>query len=688
VATKKVGMTIKPSASQLTKEVTKPDLPISGHKQAIIESVLSNDVTIISSETGSGKSTQIPQFLLSAKHRFKRPRDGKGVFRVCITQPRRVAAISLAKRVSGELGESTTGHTVGYRVRFEESMSANTPICFLTDGMLVREAVTDSGSFSNYSVVVFDEVHERSLHTDLLIGLISRAIQDRRNTSSPLKVVIMSATLSVDMFQSFFRSSGATVKSLSIPGRTFPVSIWYTKEVEHDYVEASVCTVLQINEDYHAHEGDILVFLPGQDDIEAVSASLVSRTRSQRSAKELVIVHLFAALSNEAQSVAFNPVADPSRSRKVVLATNIAETSLTIPGIRFVVDCGLVKMKSMINSQLEVLRITPASKATVVQRAGRAGRERAGGQCFRLYRELDYERLIDNSPPEIVRCDMSSSLLQTYAMGIVGGPKSIFKSVSEFPFIDKPSDQSIARAELILKRIGAITSTGLTDTGKTLSMFPLHPLLGNVLINAKQFDCVDEALILVSLLSVDNLWHNSKNGGGTKGNGTIGDHFGLVEVFLEMKKISSLDDRSTVAKRHGLNPNAFGKAVKIEAQLQKLFKQKFGADFTQELSEDRNLKIVQFQRLLAKSLWLNCAKLVTRKNPNSASPVAEYETLDKIPCFIHPGSSLFGMKDPPSCVVYTEITQTTRNYMRGLTAIDGNWLIELVPTYFKAAASQ
>lgn len=666
---------MSPSVHSLNQELSKPSLPVSAHRQSIIDSVLTNDVTIISSETGSGKSTQIPQFLLSAKHRFKRPREGKSQFKICVTQPRRVAAISLAKRVSSEMGESVTGQTVGYRVRFEESMSHKTSICFLTDGMLVREAVGDNGSFSNYSIVVLDEVHERSLHTDILIGLISRAIQERKNTSSPLKVVIMSATLSVDLFQSFFSASGATVNPLSIPGRTFPVSIWYTQEVEHDYVEASVCTVLQINEDYP--EGDILVFLPGQDDIEAVSSSLISRSKlsSQPSVKELVIVHLFAALSNEAQAVAFNPVADPTKSRKVVLATNIAETSLTIPGIRFVVDCGLVKMKSMINSQLEVLRITPASKATVTQRTGRAGRERAGGQCFRLYRELDFEKLPENSLPEIVRCDMSSSLLQIYAMGIVG-PSSIFKSISQFPFVEKPSEQSIARAELILKRIGAITANGLTEYGKKLSTFPLHPLLANVLVSSREFDCVSEALILVSLLSVDNLWYNQRNGG-SKGNGAVGDHYTLVDVSSQLKKISSFEERVIVAKRHGLNPNAFTKAVKIESQLRRILKFELI-----ESMEDRNTKISKFQRMLAKSLWLNCAKLVSNSGSSS-----EYETIDKIPCFIHPGSSLFGSKDPPQCVVYTEITQTTRNYLRGVTAIDGTWLVELVPTYFKGVAN-
>ncbi|TEB18429.1 hydrolase, partial [Perkinsus sp. BL_2016] len=238
----------------------------------------------------------------------------------------------------------------------------------------VREAVLDKGSFDKYSVVILDEVHERSLHTDILLGLLSEAIKKRRTTMNPLKVVVMSATLVIESFKKFFSSQSISANLISVPGRTHPVSLWYTESVEHDYVDASVCTITQINEDEKHKDGDILVFLPGQEDIESVSVSLVARQKHHDSGRQLVVVHLYAALSNEAQTLAFDPV-PVGTHRKVILATNIAETSLTIPGVRYVIDCGLVKMKSVIGSQLEELRIVPASKATVIQRAGRAGRE-------------------------------------------------------------------------------------------------------------------------------------------------------------------------------------------------------------------------------------------------------------------------------------------------------------------------
>ena len=652
------------TAEEMVVTQSRISLPVTEYKEKIVASVLSNDVTLVSSETGSGKSTQIPQFLFEARSRFKRARDeDKRLFKLCVTQPRRVAAISLANRVSFEMGEKSTGHSVGYRVRFEESCTERTPIMFLTDGMLVREAVLDKGAFSRYSIVVLDEVHERSLHTDLLLGLLSEAIKKRRNSTNPLKVVIMSATLVIESFRKFFSSLSITCNLISVPGRTFPVSLWYTPSVETDYVEASVCTILQIDEDEASRDGDILVFLPGQDDIEAVSASLVARSQHKR---ELVVVHLYAALSNEAQAMAFNPV--PSKThRKVILATNIAETSLTIPGVRYVIDCGLVKMKSVVGSQLEVLRIVPASKATVTQRTGRAGRE-APGQCFRLYREADFEKLADQTPPEIVRCEMSSALLQISAMGLVGA-ECLFPSLSAFPFIDKPSESAISTAELALKRIGAIDSgkKSVTEYGRKLASFPLSPLLAHLVMTSSEFACGTEILALASLLSVDNLWRSGKQ----KKTSSFGDHWNLVQLFNQMKTAESNEERINIAKNNGLNVSAYSKASKIFSQLEKIARGFFTVQ-----SCDSNPD--PFLKCLTKALWMNVAKLVKQ-----VGVVGHYQTLDKVECFVHPGSLVFGLKEPPKCLIFTEIVQTSKNYLRAVSPIEGTWLMDLVPAYFK-----
>ena len=626
-------------------ELQKSKLPVAEFRNKIVDSVLSNDITLIAGETGSGKSTQIPQFLYSARHRFKRVRDTHDTsFNICITQPRRVAAISLARRVSEECGEKSTGGLVGYRVRFEESMSSNTRLSFLTDGMLVRESVLDGGQFNKYSVIVLDEVHERSLHTDILLGLLSLALVKRRNTSNPLKIVVMSATMSIDTFRRYFESQTISVSSVIIPGRTFPVDLFYTREIEFDYVEASVCTILQIHSDYETVAGDILVFLPGQDDIESVGVSLVERMRNNTTQQPLSIVQLYGALSSENQALAFAP----SELRKVILSTNIAETSLTIPGVCFVVDCGLVKMKSVVGS-LEVLRIVPASKATVVQRTGRAGRERPGF-CFRLYRECDFDSLAETTLPEITRCELSTVLLQITAMGLVA---------SEFPFIDKPAESSIVHAELVLKRLGAIDRNAkITPVGRKLANLPLSPLLGNLVLTSAEFECTHEAIILASLLSVDNLYSKTQ-----KGTPSItGDHWALVNMYKTTDLVA--------CKRSGVNPAALTKARKIYQQIKKVV--------PTTNSELTTITATVFNQCLAKSWWLNCAKLVKENGP-----VGHYETLEKLECFIHPSSMVFGLSEPPECVVYTEIVQTSKNYLRTVTPIEGQWLTELVPKYFK-----
>jgi HrpA-like RNA helicase len=667
-------VSLKNYLTQMVVTPSRPVLPVAQYRDRIVDSVFSSEVTLISSETGSGKSTQIPQFLYDARHRLKRSKDIQEInLKLCVTQPRRVAAISLANRVASERGEKAAGGLVGYRVRFDERCSERSSILFLTDGMLVREAVMDHGSFQRYSIVILDEVHERSLHTDILLGLLCQAMKKRRNTMNPLKVVIMSATLVIESFKKFFQAQSIDSNLISVPGRAHPVSLWYTPSVEHDYVDATVCTIMQINDDEKHKDGDILVFLPGQEDIEAVSASLVARQKAVENApsRELVVVHLYAALSNEAQAMAFDPV-PPGTHRKIILSTNIAETSLTIPGIRYVIDCGLVKLKSVIGSQLEVLRIVPASKATVIQRAGRAGRE-APGQCFRLYREADFDKLADQTPPEIVRCELSSALLQICAMGLVGGPKGLFPSLSEFPFIDKPSDQAIGRAELVLKRIGAMeaASRSITDYGIILASFPLSPLLAHLVMTSYEFGCVEEVLILASLLSVDNLWRSSKQ----KKSSAFGDHWALVCLFNQIKSSSSNDERAIVAKNNGLNPSAFGKASKIYDQLEKIAKKSFSS--STHLSSCGS-QPEPFLRAMTKALWMNVAKL-----SKQSGVVGHYETIDKVECFVHPGSLAFGLKEPPPCLVFTEIVQTSKNYLRAVTPIDGKWLVDLVPTYFK-----
>jgi pre-mRNA-splicing factor ATP-dependent RNA helicase DHX38/PRP16 len=361
------------------------------HRDALVQLVLENQVVVVVGETGSGKSTQIPQYMWEA---FKAAHPQK---LIGVTQPRRVAAISLAQRIGLEVAsrhshlpdqahESVCSDVVGYSVRFDDKTGPSTRIKFMTDGVLLREFLSDD-MLDSYSCIIIDEAHERSLFTDVLMALL-RKVAARR---SDLKVVVMSATLDASKFAEYFGNCPV----YSISGRTFPVEIHHSATVVHDYVEAAVQRVLKIH--LGGQPGDVLVFMTGQEDI-LVTCSLIAERWQELVAKdeagtgssalcmdELAVVPLFSLLSGDLQSDAlFAPV--PGK-RKIIIATNIAETSVTVPTVRFVVDCGFSKMK-VFNAGLglDMLQVYPISQAAAQQRAGRAGRT-APGVCYRLYTE-------------------------------------------------------------------------------------------------------------------------------------------------------------------------------------------------------------------------------------------------------------------------------------------------------------
>lgn len=382
-------------------------LPIYSAKDRLIEEIRKNETVIIIGETGSGKTTQIPQYVYGDESLTKGLTVG-------VTQPRRVAAVSVSRRVADETG-TEHGKLVGYAIRFEDVSSEETRIKFLTDGMLLRESVIDP-MLSKYGVIMIDEAHERTLQTDFLLGTI-KGVQQRRRVAAkstvgsnqtvlpPLRVVVMSATLEATSFSKFF--DGAPV--LYSHGRTFPVEMFYTEEPEEDYLDAALWTIFQINEE--EGPGDILVFLTGQEEIESLGRMLREKmSEIQSGAPRLNVVLLFAALSPEDQMKVFEPT--PAGTRKVVLATNIAETSLTINGIRYVVDSGLSKMRTHHpRSGVDELLVSPIAQSQAQQRAGRAGRE-APGKCFRLYTEDVMPSLQKFVKPELLRTNLSGVVLQ------------------------------------------------------------------------------------------------------------------------------------------------------------------------------------------------------------------------------------------------------------------------------------
>lgn len=444
-------------------------------KNEFLQTLKSNQTVILVGETGSGKTTQIPQFVLEAVNADKNPSKSL----VGCTQPRRVAAMSVASRVAQEM-DVAIGEEVGYTVRFEDCTASGTVLKYLTEGMLLREAMSDP-LLQRYKAIVLDEAHERTLATDLLLGLLKRVLTNRPD----LKLVVMSATLEAEKFVQYF--SGAPL--IKVPGRLHPVEIFYTQEPERDYLEAAIRTVVQIH--MSQPPGDVLVFLTGEEEIEDACRRIVAKLGEQ-----VNVVPLYSTLPPAMQQKIFDPPTEDRR--KVVVSTNIAETSLTIDGIVYVVDPGFAKQKIYNpSSRVESLLVSPISQASAHQRAGRAGRTRPG-KCFRLYTEKSFNHdLISQTHPEILRSNLANTVLTLTKMGI--------DNLVRFDFMDPPAPQTLARALNDLVHLGALDDEGnLTRTGEMLSEFPLDPQMAKMLIVSPELNCSNEILSISAMLSVQN----------------------------------------------------------------------------------------------------------------------------------------------------------------------------------------
>nr|CAD2187636.1 unnamed protein product [Meloidogyne enterolobii] len=446
-------------------------LPVWDYREKFLELLNKNQCLVLVGETGSGKTTQIPQWCLDYA-REKGVMMGKKYMVAC-TQPRRVAAMSVANRVADEL-DVQLGQEVGYSIRFEDCVSDRTILKYCTDGMLLREAMNNP-LLEQYEVILLDEAHERTLATDILMGLIKEITKQRKD----LKIVVMSATLDAGKFQNYFDNCPL----LSVPGRTFPVEIFYTPEPERDYLEAAVRTVIQIHICEEV-QGDILLFLTGQEEIEDACKRIRKEVQNLGpEAGDLVCIPLYSTLPPNMQQRIFDPP-PPNKpsggiSRKCVVSTNIAETSLTIDGVVFVIDPGFSKQK-VYNPRIRVesLLVCPISKASAMQRAGRAGRTKPG-KCFRLYTEKAYKTdMQEQTYPEILRSNLASVVLQLKKLGI--------DDLVHFDFMDPPAPETLMRALELLNYLVAIDDNGeLTQLGSLMAEFPLDPQMAK---NAYSFN--------------------------------------------------------------------------------------------------------------------------------------------------------------------------------------------------------
>jgi pre-mRNA-splicing factor ATP-dependent RNA helicase DHX16 len=629
-------------------EETRKGLPMFTFREQILAAVAEYQVLIIVGETGSGKTTQLPQYLHEAGYT-------KGGQKVGCTQPRRVAAMSVAARVAEEMGVKL-GNEVGYSIRFEDQTSDKTILKYMTDGMLLREFLTDP-MLETYSALMIDEAHERTLHTDVLFGLV----KDIARARPDLKLLISSATMDAQKFSKYFDDAPI----FNIPGRRFPVDIHYTSQPEANYLAAAVTTCFQIH--LSQPKGDILVFLTGQDEIEAAEQSLQETARKLGPrAPELLICPIYANLPTDLQAKIFEPT--PPNARKVVLATNIAETSLTIDGIVYVIDPGFVK-ENVYNPRtgMESLVVTPCSRASANQRAGRGGRV-GPGKCFRLYTKWAYwNELEENTTPEIQRTNLNSVVLLLKSLGV--------NDLINFDFMDAPPPDTLIRALEQLYALGALNDRGeLTKIGRQMAEFPTDPMLAKAVLAADKLGCVEEVLSIIAMLGeASALFFRPKekkiHADSARARFTVkegGDHATYLNIWNQWCD----SDFSTVwAKENYLQQRSLTRARDVRDQLVKLCDR---VEVTVSTAGSSEIPIIQ--KALTAGFFPNAARL--QKGGDSYRTVKNGLTV-----YLHPSGVL--LEDRPKWVIFYELVLTSKEYMRSCMPLKPEYLMEAAPHYYK-----
>ncbi|KAI9672040.1 MAG: DEAH-box ATP-dependent RNA helicase prp43 [Trizodia sp. TS-e1964] len=651
----------KPLSSQYMNILkTRRGLPVHSQREEFLELFHKSQILVFVGETGSGKTTQIPQFVL-----YDDLPQLHGKIVAC-TQPRRVAAMSVAQRVANEM-DVTLGEEVGYSIRFEDVTSQKTILKYMTDGMLLREAMNDH-NLQRYSCIILDEAHERTMATDILMGLLKEVAVRRPD----LKIIIMSATLDAQKFQRYFRDAPL----LAVPGRTHPVEIFYTEEPERDYVEAALRTVLQI----HATEpeGDILLFLTGEEEIEDACRKIsleADEMVREADAGPLKVYPLYGTLPPNQQQRIFDPAPPPRTKggrpgRKCIISTNIAETSLTIDGIVFVVDPGFSKQK-IYNPRIRVesLLVSPISKASAQQRAGRAGRTRPG-KCFRLYTEAAFKKeLIEQTHPEILRSNLASTVLELKKLGI--------DDLVHFDLMDPPAPETLMRALEELNFLACLDDNGnLTAMGQLASQFPLDPSLAVMLISSPEFYCSNEILSLTALLSVPQLFvrpaSSRKRADEMKGlfAHPDGDHLTMLNVYHAFRGPQAQASPKQWCHDHFLSLRALQSADNVRQQLRRIMERE-ELELVSTPFEDKKY-YENIRRALVSGFFMQVAK----KDSTGKS----YTTVkDNQSVILHPSTVL---AQESEWVTYNEFVLTTKNYIRTVTAVKPEWLLEIAPAYY------
>ncbi|BAT87149.1 hypothetical protein VIGAN_05049100 [Vigna angularis var. angularis] len=669
-------------------------LPVFKYRTAILYLVETHATTIIVGETGSGKTTQIPQYLKEAGW-------ATGGRLIACTQPRRLAVQAVASRVAEEMGVKL-GEEVGYTIRFEDVTKPDvTVLKFLTDGVLLREMMDDP-LLTKYSVIMVDEAHERSISTDILLGLLKK-IQRRR---PELRLIISSATIEAKSMSDFFqmrkkrretenKDHGPQVEPaiLSVEGRGFNVQINYAEEPVQDYVQAAVSTTLLIHERESA--GDVLVFLTGQDDIDAAVQLLTDQVQTTgKHSSGLIVLPLYSGLPRADQELVFSPA--PRGKRKVVISTNIAETSLTLEGIVYVVDSGFSKQRFYNPiSDIENLVVAPISRASARQRAGRAGRVRPG-KCYSfsmalccytgifssdmqrdpatpmLYTEEYFLNHMPNAGiPEIQRSNMVSCVIQLKALGI--------DNILGFDWPASPSAEAMIRALEVLYSLGILDDDAklTSPTGFQVAEIPLDPMVSKMIIASSQLGCSEEIITIAAVLSVQSIWISGRGIQKESDEAKLrfaaaeGDHVTFLNVY---KGFHQSGKSSQWCHKNYVNYHAMRKVLEVREQLKRIAK-RIGLVLK---SCESDMQLVR--KAVIAGFFANACHL------EAYSHDGMYKTLrGSQEVYIHPSSVLFRVN--PKWVIYHSLVSTDRQYMRNVLTIDPSCLMDAAPHFYKLQQS-
>ena len=665
--------------THLPKPEYPPELPVSGKKDEIAAAITNHQVVIICGETGSGKTTQIPKICLEL---------GRGVSGLIgHTQPRRIAARSVATRIAQEL-QSPLGEVVGYKVRFNDKLTESTYIKLMTDGILLAE--TQGDKFLNaYDTIIIDEAHERSLNIDFLLGYLKQLLPKRPD----LKIIVTSATIDADRFSNHF--NGAPV--IEVSGRTYPVEVRYrplgkagfrAREIaeadnaqfdldddtifgiarkaktearwleEDDEEEAIEEAILDAADDLlRQGDGDILVFLPGEREIRDTAEHLRKYQGRSTKLKHIEVLPLFARLSIEDQQKIFRS----HSTRRIVLATNVAETSLTVPGIKYVIDAGLARMnRYSTRAKVEQLQIEKISQAAAKQRAGRCGRV-SNGICVRLYSEQDFDGRPEFTEPEILRSSLASVILRMAALRL--------GDINDFPFIEAPSSRLITDGYQLLQELGAVDSRRqITEIGLQLAKLPLDPRVGRMILAAKRESCLAEILIIASVLSIQDPRERPMDKREAADNAHA-KFAGEGSDFMSYLKLWDFFDNALKTKKSNkdlLNQchSNFLSFLRLKEwrELHGQIKQ-----ITDEMDFKLNEKEASFDQI-HKALLAGLLGNIGFKDGDNDS----YAGARGIRFFVAPGSAL--KKTRPKWVIAAELVDTSKLYARCVAKIEPDWI--------------